>query len=68
MNKDEDIRKERARLSQQQRRKKLMRIDYSPRGDALAIIEAEKARLGKKFCVSELLDAAVVQWADARED
>ena len=64
---DDNVRKERSRINQKRRRKKLMRIDYIPLGDARVIIETEKIRKGEIFCLSEFIDNAVIAWSDVNK-
>ena len=61
---NENDRKERNRINQRRRRQGLLRIDYVPIGDARKIIEIEKERQGKEFCISTFLDNAVTVWAE----
>lgn len=50
---------------QRERRARLVRIDYHPDADALALIEAKRPRYGPEATNSATLNAIVREWAEA---
>lgn len=59
--------KDRDRLNrmQRERRARLVRIDYQPDADVLALIEAKRPRYGPEATNSATLNAIVREWAEA---
>jgi len=59
--------KDRDRLNrmQRERRARLVRIDYQPDADVLALIEAKRPRYGPDSTNSATLNAIVREWAEA---
>lgn len=59
--------KDRDRLNrmQRERRASLVRIDYHPDADVLALIEAKRPRYGPEATNSAVLNAIVREWAEA---